>query len=134
MCRRNIYEIYEGDELIVKGTHMDFYNKFQIGEWALKTHSRNHTLFKNRYTVICIGKEPKKEKKKPQKEETFDYMPYQLKVYGNTIVSKKEFPKNIDRLQEMFNNRIKVTKVEDYDFGDGGKWKKDGYHYLLEII
>jgi hypothetical protein len=131
MSKRKIYEIYEGDKLIAKGTRQDLYGVFQIGDWALKTHSKNQTLFKGKYKVLCVGKEGKIERPKPE-EEKFDYMPYYLERYGNTIVSKKDYEKNIGRLQEMFN--LRVTKVDDYDFGDGGRWRKEGYHYLLEVI
>jgi len=133
MSKRKIYEIYDGDELIAKGTRQDFYGVFQIGDWALKTHSKNQTLFKGRYKVLYVGKEEKIERPKPE-EENFDYMSWHLKHDKNTIVNRKEYEKNIGRLQELFNYSIKATKVEDYDFVDGGKWKKDGYHYLLEII
>jgi len=130
MCRRNVYEIYEGDELIVRGTHMDFYDKFQIGDWALKTHSANHTLFKRRYTVICVGKEEKKEKPKPI-EEKFDHIIWHLDHDKNVLVSEKEYRDNIERLKEKYGE-IKERKILNWD-GEEKKQKKKTYCYILEV-
>ena len=131
--RKKIYEIYEGETLVAKGGYEDIIKTFYLSKWALQAHSKDGKLFKEKYRIYYVGDEYYELKRKRPIEEKIDYPFVNLKYNGNTILNRKD-EKDIDRLQELFDNKIKVTKVDDYDFGDGGRWKKEGYHFLLEVI
>ena len=144
MKKRNIYEIYEGDELVCKGG-CDVVSKFLgIVPRSLSASARHGTLVNKKYRIVVIRQEPIGRTPKPKTEkDELDYLYRHLAEFGNTC-SGKNPNEYIPKLEEMLNEKIGVTQRWDVDdpwnyeaiLSKPGKFKQGRRkpYYILEIL
>lgn len=128
MGTRKIYEAYAGDVLVCRGNAIQIEEICGVSSEQIWRYVKFNKIAHKIYRFVYIGREKKTIEKKPKEE--YDYITWHLKHDKNTVVSEKDYAKNIDRLKEMFGE-IKVTKIQNTDAWE--KRRKKSYHYILEV-
>ena len=136
----NIYEVYDGEKLIERGTGKYIAERFNISrnsiEPSISKKNKIHGIYENKKVGFVSQKYERTNK------QIIDYLYRHLSEYGNTCLNDNPEP-YLKRLEEMLNRKIKVRtawdKGDPYNFepemGEPHKYKrgKITYYYILEL-
>ena len=136
------YGLYEGGELVYKGTANQISEKYYMDKNALYNAYHHNYLFLNKYNVTIMSNKPEPhEARMTQFEKNIEYVIKHLKLYGNTTLPKiktSELKKYIDAIKEKgydvdvkgYNERTGTQITLE-----GSKLNKTKYdiNYIVEI-
>ena len=106
---KKIFELYEDDRFVMKGTVEDLAERLIISDSAIYMAAKSGTLLFKRFSVKQVGvvyenkqttKPIPNHRKKSKHQEKLEYLIWHLNHYGNTSIKgdPKEYQKELQEL------------------------------------
>lgn len=132
----NVYEIYEGDNLIAKGFTDEVAEIVGCTTSTLIRYAQENKTINKKYTAKLIDKvwvdysyELKPKKKKNNLTYTLDYLYRHLTEYGNTVLNKNP-EKYIEELK-VLGLDCTYKKVKNLTIDSN---RVLGHYYIIEVM
>lgn len=148
----SIYGVFDGDELIFKGTRKEISQKFDVKCVSMSSYTSQGVKLKGLYTVRKVGYEEReleynlrnrtiKRVIEPTKElsyrdNPFECLVWHLRAYGNTSVSSFNPTQYVDDLKKL-GIRVLIKEMPNEYVDDSLQTTRNrhrkGVHWYVEV-
>ena len=153
MVKVKIYGVYDGNEMVFKGTRKEISREFGLNLNAMCSYTTGRCRLKGLYSVEEIGEEYRSiehtgrnyhlQQGKKAEEKQMDYrtdplrcLEWHLKTYGNTLIPFDPTSYLEDLKSKGINARVtlKPETIERKRVTRRGRKPKQTYNYLVEVV